>query len=183
MDVGFHLLTHGVMLVIRISLVLLQIDERWAVVVLAHVEKHHITTKVAHPCADRCVIRSDERQLTYPHPMAQVTRTYMTDDLDGSEEDVSTVRIALDKVSYEIDLSAANEARLREKLARFVDAATEVKNKPAPRRGSKAVAVSGTRPDREQTQAIREWARANGHKVSDRGRISAAIQAAFGAAH
>jgi len=115
--------------------------------------------------------------------MALITRTYMTDDLDGSEDDVSTVRIALDKVSYEIDLSAANAARLRDKLARFVDAATEVKDKPGPRRGSKAVAVSSTRPDKEQTQAIREWARAHGYQVSDRGRIPAAIQAAFGAAH
>jgi hypothetical protein len=34
-------------------------------------------------------------------PMALVTRTYLTDDLDGSEDDVSTVRLALDKVSYE----------------------------------------------------------------------------------
>jgi hypothetical protein len=56
--------------------------------------------------------------------MALVTRTYLTDDLDGSEDDVSTVRLALDKVSYEIDLSAVNEARLRDKLAKFVAAGT-----------------------------------------------------------
>jgi nucleoid-associated protein Lsr2 len=115
--------------------------------------------------------------------MALVTRTYMTDDLDGSEGDVSTVRIALDKIDYEIDLSAANEARLRDKLARFVDAATELKTKPTTsRRGPKSAAVSTTRPDKEQTQAIREWAKANGYQVSDRGRISAAIQEAFAAA-
>jgi hypothetical protein len=110
--------------------------------------------------------------------MALVTRTYITDDLDGSEGDVSTVRIALDKIDYEIDLSAANEARLHDKLARFVDAATEVKTKPAAGRGRKSAAVVSTRPDKEQTQVIREWARANGHQVSDRGRISAAIQEA-----
>ncbi len=115
--------------------------------------------------------------------MATVTRIVMTDDLDGSEGDVSTVLIALDKVSYEIDLSATNETRLRDKLAKFVDAATEVKAKPAVRRGRKTAAVASTRPDREQTQAIREWARSNGHQVSERGRISAAIQEAFDAAH
>ena len=116
--------------------------------------------------------------------MATVTRIVMTDDLDGSEDDVSTVHLALDKVSYEIDLSAANAARLREKLARFVDVATELKSKPAPHRGPrKSTPAISTRPDKEQSQAIREWARANGHKVSDRGRISAAIQEAFGAAH
>lgn len=114
--------------------------------------------------------------------MALVTRTYLTDDLDGSEGDVSTVEIALDKANYEIDLSAANQARLREKLARFVDAATEVKSKPAARRGRKAAPAPASRPGREQTQAIREWARANGYQVSERGRISAAIQEAFAAA-
>ena len=115
--------------------------------------------------------------------MATVTRIVMTDDLDGSGGDVSTVLIALDKVGYEIDLSAANEARLRDKLARFIDAATEVRNKPAGRRGRVPAGIANTRPDKLQTQAIREWARANGHKVSDRGRIAATIQAAFRAAH
>jgi len=37
--------------------------------------------------------------------------------------------------------------------------------------------------DREQTKAIREWARKNGHEVSDRGRIAAPIMEAFEAAH
>jgi len=115
--------------------------------------------------------------------MALVTRTYMTDDLDGSEDDVSTVHIALDNTSYEIDLGAANQARLRETLAKYLDAATEVKTKPVTRRGKKSAPVASARPDKEQMQAIREWARANGHKVSDRGRISAAIRAAFGEAH
>ena len=115
--------------------------------------------------------------------MATVTRIVMTDDLNGAEDDVSTVLIALDEVNYEIDLSAANETRLRDQLAKFVNAATEVKVKPAIRRGRKTAAVTATRPDREQTQAIREWARTNGHQVSDRGRISATIQQAFYAAH
>ena len=45
--------------------------------------------------------------------MATVTHTYMIDDLDGSEDDVSTVLFALDKKDYAIDLSAANAERLR----------------------------------------------------------------------
>ncbi|HEY5553890.1 MAG TPA: histone-like nucleoid-structuring protein Lsr2, partial [Cellulomonas sp.] len=31
--------------------------------------------------------------------------------------------------------------------------------------------------------AIREWAKANGHHVSERGRISAGVKAAYDAAH
>jgi len=37
--------------------------------------------------------------------------------------------------------------------------------------------------DREQTAAIRAWARQNGHDVSDRGRIAKAVVEAFQAAH
>jgi hypothetical protein len=115
--------------------------------------------------------------------MALVTRTYMTDDLDGSEGDVSTVQIALDNTSYEIDLGAVNQARLRESLAKYLDAATEVKTKPVTRRGKKSAPVATARPDKAQTQAIRDWARANGHNVSNRGRIPVAVQEAFAAAH
>jgi len=118
--------------------------------------------------------------------MGSVSRTYLVDDLDGSTEDVSTVLFSLDKKDFEIDLSAANEARLREKLERFVEAGTEVKpkrvtDKPNPHRGGKAAKSAPV--GREQTQAIREWARNNGLQVSERGRISAAIQDAFEAAH
>ena len=115
--------------------------------------------------------------------MVLVSRTYLTDDIDGSEDEVTTVRLALDKVSYEIDLSPANEAGLRDKLTRFLDAATEVKPRPVAARRGQRITASSTRPDKEQIHAIREWAKANGHQVSDRGRISAAVRAAFAAAH
>jgi hypothetical protein len=115
--------------------------------------------------------------------MALVTRTFKTDDLDNSEDDVRTVRFALDKINYEIDLSSANDKRLRDALARFVTAATEVRKRPVPRGGRKTAAAAGARPDKEQAQAIREWARANGYQVSERGRISVTIQEAFAAAH
>jgi hypothetical protein len=52
--------------------------------------------------------------------MTTVTRTYLVDDLDGSQDDVENVLLALDGTNYEIDLSASNAARLRDKLARFV---------------------------------------------------------------
>ena len=114
--------------------------------------------------------------------MAHITRTYQVDDLDGSEDDVTTVFFSLDGSNFEIDLSAANEARLREGLARFVDAAGAVKPARAGRSPRRAKAVSPP-PNRDQAQAIRDWARNNGFEVSARGRISKAIQDAFDAAH
>ncbi|HZY00150.1 MAG TPA: Lsr2 family protein [Dermatophilaceae bacterium] len=122
--------------------------------------------------------------------MVTVTRTYLVDDLDGSEEDVENVLLALDGTNYEIDLSASNAGRLREKLERFVAAASPVKaakSVPA-RRGprGKAATSAKTAPvpsNRDQVQAIREWAKSAGYEVSARGRISKAIQEAFDAAH
>jgi len=114
--------------------------------------------------------------------MVTVTRTVLVDDLDGSQDDVHTVRFSLDGTDFEIDLTADNEARLRDKLARFVENATPVR---APRgRGRTGGRVS--RPpasDPDQTRAIRAWAAANGYVVSTRGRIPRAVQDAFAAAH
>ena len=121
--------------------------------------------------------------------MATVVRRYLVDDLDGSQEDVHTVRLALDGTTYEIDLSASKAGRLREKLGRFLDAASPSKGaKAAPaRRGhrGKEGSVTGVsvRSNRDQIQAIREWAKSAGYEVSSRGRISKAIQDAFDAAH
>lgn len=117
--------------------------------------------------------------------MATVTRTYLVDDLDGSQEDVENVQFALDGTNYEIDLSASNSGRLREKLERFVTAASPAKAaKPAAaRRSPKGKAAAPAPTNRDQVQAIRDWARSAGLEVSSRGRIAKAVQEAFDAAH
>ena len=68
--------------------------------------------------------------------MATVTRTFLVDDLDGSTGDVENVRISLDDADFEIDLSAAKAARLREKLDRFVEHGSRVTPQQPDRRGS-----------------------------------------------
>ena len=99
--------------------------------------------------------------------MTTVTRTYLVDDLDGSQEDLENVLLALDGTNYEIDLSASNAGRLREKLPGFVAAASPVKTaaKSAPtRRGPRGQATTSAKTtpvpsNRDQVQAIREWAK------------------------
>ena len=111
--------------------------------------------------------------------MASVTRTHLVDDIDGSTEDVENVQFALDGTNFEIDLSPANAARLRDKLERFVAAASPVRaSKPA--RGRRTTPRT---TGRDQVKAVREWATANGYEISARGRISKTIQDAFDAAH
>jgi hypothetical protein len=119
--------------------------------------------------------------------MAQQVNVKFVDDLDGSDA-AGTVSFGLDGRTYEIDLSDDNAARLRDSLAAFVGAARKSGGSAATgsRRTQKMTASSSRRPqplDREQTAAIRAWARKNGHQVSDRGRISKPVIDAFQAAH
>ncbi len=119
--------------------------------------------------------------------MATITTTTLVDDLDGTEA-ADTVAFALDGVSYEIDLSEENAEKLRDALAGYVASARRVDGarrsaRAKPAKPAKSVRGPRTAPDREQTAAIREWARANGYEVSERGRLSANVLAAFEAAH
>ncbi|MDT0276285.1 histone-like nucleoid-structuring protein Lsr2 [Blastococcus goldschmidtiae] len=109
--------------------------------------------------------------------MAQTTRVLIVDDLDGNElpeGQGQTVTFALDGTGYEIDLSKKNADKLRADFKRYVDAARKVS-----RRGS----VPGPRKSREDSSAIREWAKKNGHEVSERGRIPTAVIQAYEAAN
>jgi hypothetical protein len=112
--------------------------------------------------------------------MAQQTTVRFIDDLDGSDAS-STVTFALDGRSYEIDLSEDNAAKLRDALAPFVDAARKSGGRGRARSQSRSAEKSAP-SNREQTHAIREWARAHGHKVNDRGRISKSVMEAYQAA-
>ena len=119
--------------------------------------------------------------------MAQHVNVKLVDDLDGSDA-ARTVSFGLDGRVYDIDLSDANAAVLRDSLAAFIAAARKSGGSAAAgrNRAPKMTAISGPRPqplDPEQTAAIRAWARQNGHQVSDRGRIAKTVVEAFRAAH
>jgi uncharacterized protein YggL (DUF469 family) len=110
--------------------------------------------------------------------VAQIREVRLIDDLDGNEAD-ETLEFGVDGKNYEIDLSKANAGKLRDALAEFVASARRLSGGRG-RRPAAAVAVA-RRPsiDREQNQAIREWARKRGMKVSDRGRIPAEVLDAY----
>jgi hypothetical protein len=111
--------------------------------------------------------------------MSSKTIVELVDDIDGGEATQSVV-FAIDGVSYTIDLSDENAEALRDRLAPFVQSARKVGNT---RTGKAYTRRQGRAPlGRAQSQAIREWARANGEKVSDRGRIPAELAVRFQAA-
>jgi hypothetical protein len=111
--------------------------------------------------------------------MAQKVQVLLVDDIDGGAAD-ETVTFALDGVTYEIDLTAGHAAELRASVANWVGHARKVGGRTSVTGGRSSRARRGSGVD---AGAIREWAKANGHHVSERGRISAGVKAAYDAAH
>ena len=108
--------------------------------------------------------------------MAQKVQTLLIDDIDGSAAE-GTVRFGLDGAEYEIDLNAGHARQLRDALARYVDAARPVGGSARrPARGSRRG------PPGLDTTEVRQWARAQGIEVKDRGRVPADLLAQFMAA-
>lgn len=111
---------------------------------------------------------------------------------DGVES-TGEVTFSYDGFAYTLDLCAPHADDFHNLIQVLIAASTDRSPVGATRRARSAPADDGApankslrqpaRRDKEQLGAIREWARANGHKVSDRGRIPADIEAAFQAAH
>jgi hypothetical protein len=106
--------------------------------------------------------------------MAQKVHITLEDDLDGGEA-AETVAFGLDGRSYEIDLNTKNAKALRDALAKYVAAGRRAGGRSAAARRRTQVGTSA--------REIRDWARSNGHKVPDRGRIPSEVREAFEAAH
>ena len=106
--------------------------------------------------------------------MAQRTQILYVDDIDGSAAE-GTVRFGFGGTDYEIDLSRKHADQLAKALGPYIDAARKVPSSRRPARGS--------RPARPGQSEVRAWAREQGLKVSDRGRIPADVLASYESAH
>lgn len=111
--------------------------------------------------------------------MATQTLVTLVDDLDGSSgPDMETIEFSIDGVDYVIDLQGYNARNLRDVLQPYITAA---------RRGSTLQKVK--RPAKRQTAGatrlndVREWARARGYQVNERGRIPVSVQQAYNETH
>lgn len=108
--------------------------------------------------------------------MATVEQVILSDSLDERiKSNVETVTFfnPLTGEKLEIELGEANRKHFSnhlDKLTKYVDAARKVEAEK-PKSASKS-----------DLAKVREWARANGHDVGDRGRIKADIVAAYYAA-
>lgn len=113
--------------------------------------------------------------------MAQKVLVSLTDDLASAEgEEIQaedTVEFGLDGKHYEIDLCGDNADRLRSILAPYVTAG----RRPSTRASKSSRSNGGAHRDQRQdhNDEIRFWARRNGYKLADRGRIPAEIVQAY----
>ena len=114
--------------------------------------------------------------------MAQKVQVLLVDDVDGGTAD-ETVTFGLDGVTYEIDLASQNAAKLRDALAPWVGNGRKVSGRSAGRSAARSTTSTSRTARSNEAQEIREWAKANGYQVSERGRISAEVKKAYDDAH
>ena len=105
--------------------------------------------------------------------MARQIRVFLVDDIDGTG-DARTIEVSIGRDAYTIDLSEKNASKLEAALAPAIVNPTHPGRQPARKPGPRSSA--------RHTNAVREWARANGMKVSDRGRVPGNVVAAYEAA-
>jgi nucleoid-associated protein Lsr2 len=110
--------------------------------------------------------------------MAKTVITQITDDLDGSSG-AETITFGYRGTNYEIDLGRRNANAFDKTMRPYVDAARKVTTARGGRRGSSDGRRTTRRSSAGQLASIREWARAQGYSVSDRGRISANVMEAY----
>ena len=123
--------------------------------------------------------------------MARTTKTIYTCDLhEGEVEGNETLAFSLEGKSYELEACDEHAEKMRAAFATYVGAARPAgrgsggsPRRPRESGSGRTSPGSSSSSDRERVQAVREWARANGHQVSERGRLSAAVLKAYDEAH
>jgi len=113
--------------------------------------------------------------------VAQKIRVDLVCDVcDDEKPGTQTITFGLEGANYEIDVCDQHAAELRGNLATFVGSGRRASGGGGRGRGRRA---AGGAADRQRTQEIRAWAKKQGLKVSERGRISGDIVQRYEAAH
>lgn len=139
--------------------------------------------------------------------MGKIVTIEYVDDLEGTSidaESVDTVDFSYRGQDYTLVLAKKNGAQFDRDVSRYITAAKKAQSrdartarktaKPAPRKANTPISSTRrkTSPRKraeavisgpERTRAIRQWAADNGHTVSTRGRMPAAVLQAYDAAH
>ena len=111
--------------------------------------------------------------------MVQRVHVVLEDDIDGTDAN-KTVHFGWKGVEYEIDLSDAHVEEFAKAMEPWLENArrSSTSGSRGKRRTAKSGSTSGVDP-----ADVRTWARDQGMKVSDRGRVPAHIMEAYREAH
>ena len=143
--------------------------------------------------------------------MAKVVTTSYVDDFDEqklAENEIDDIEFSYRGKDYTLQLRPSNAAQMDQDMAKYIEAAVRAQQRSAngsvseaptstvksrasrvkPTRGragrksarNKALDAGALTP--AERKAVREWANANGHNVSTRGRLPADVIEAFNAA-
>jgi Lsr2 len=119
--------------------------------------------------------------------MAIKTIHVIVDDYDGKElaEETKPIHVQVGRLAWDLYLSDANERKLQDALAPFVNGAVEATGRQT--RGTRRTTVrkaSTAEARRAQRAALQKWAKSKRLKVpGDRGRVDSNVAEAFYAAH
>lgn len=104
------------------------------------------------------------------------TVNLMIDDLDPTvTEDVETFSFSFNGASYLIDLGTDNAEAMLLAFEPYIIAGRKEEIK-------KVLTVPTAKTQSRDTKPIREWAKANGHTIGEKGRIAASIEEAYNSA-
>jgi len=119
--------------------------------------------------------------------MAQRTIVQLVSDLSGDEMQAGegrTIEFSVDGTSYTIDLTDKEAAGFDKALAMYIEHAAKTSGgSTGGRKRSSAGGKSGSGRSKDELANIRAWAQANGHQVSQRGRIKQDVVDAYHAAN
>lgn len=112
--------------------------------------------------------------------MAKKIVHQLVDDLDGRDlvDGGETIRFGLDGKMFEIDLSVSNAQQFRDAIAPFLSAARRTSVPSRTSTAARRKSASGL-----DLNEVREWARSQGHTLSNFGRVPHPILDAYRAAH
>ena len=106
----------------------------------------------------------------------QIIETVTCDVCGETTDDATAVTLGWGREQWELDLCPTHNAELSQQFDTWTAKA---------RRTSTARSTGGRRRSgsgSSDANTVREWAKANGHKVGEKGRISAEVRAAYEAA-
>jgi hypothetical protein len=109
--------------------------------------------------------------------MAQRVQILLTCDLDENTDEVETVTFGFDGHSYALELCADHRQEFADFMAGHVAAARTDGNASFRKASRPAAEAKG------DLNEMRDWAKANGYRVAERGRVSKEVREAYAVAH